>query len=99
MVTTLYGAYPHTDAGVEVGRVFHKLRSSAIEHFNLKAGKRGSKSRLLPRFNGNVVVRGSGVVILRQSSAVTPHIRAAQMKYPHIESFDAVNLALDVRNR
>ena len=34
LVTTLYGAYPHTDAGVEVRRVFHKLRSLAIENFN-----------------------------------------------------------------
>jgi hypothetical protein len=27
-------AYPHTDAGVEVRRVFHELRSRAIENFN-----------------------------------------------------------------
>jgi hypothetical protein len=34
LVTTLYGKYPHTDAGVEVRRIFHKLRSVAIENFN-----------------------------------------------------------------
>jgi len=34
LVATRYGAYPHTDAGVEVRRVFHKLRSVAIENFN-----------------------------------------------------------------
>ncbi|HEX6479152.1 MAG TPA: transposase [Ktedonobacteraceae bacterium] len=34
LVTTKYGHYPHTDAGVEVRRVFHKLRSLAIENFN-----------------------------------------------------------------
>lgn len=28
------GAYPHTDAGVGVRRVFHELRSRAIENFN-----------------------------------------------------------------
>lgn len=28
------GAYPHTDGGVEVRRVFHQLRSHAIEPFN-----------------------------------------------------------------
>jgi len=28
------GRYPHTDDGVEVRRVFHKLRSLAIENFN-----------------------------------------------------------------
>jgi hypothetical protein len=33
-VTTQYGPYPHTDDGVEVRRVFHKLRSLTIENFN-----------------------------------------------------------------
>jgi len=34
LVTTQYGPYPHTDEGVEVRRLFHKLRSLAIENFN-----------------------------------------------------------------
>jgi hypothetical protein len=34
LVTTPYGPYPHTDPGVEVRRIFHKLRSLAIENFN-----------------------------------------------------------------
>jgi Transposase DDE domain len=34
LVATRYGAYPHTDDGVEVRRIFHKLRSTAIENFN-----------------------------------------------------------------
>ena len=34
LVTSQYGRYPHTDAGVEVRRLFHKLRSVAIENFN-----------------------------------------------------------------
>ena len=34
LVTTERGAYPHTDDGVEVRRVFHKLRSVSIENFN-----------------------------------------------------------------
>lgn len=34
LVTTQYGRYPHTDQGVEVRRIFHKLRSLAIENFN-----------------------------------------------------------------
>ena len=34
LVTTQYGSYPHTDAGKEVRRIFHKLRSVAIENFN-----------------------------------------------------------------
>jgi hypothetical protein len=34
LVTTQYGPYPHTDVGKEVRRIFHKLRSLAIENFN-----------------------------------------------------------------
>jgi hypothetical protein len=34
LVTTQYGPYPHTDIGVEVRRIFHELRSRAIENFN-----------------------------------------------------------------
>jgi hypothetical protein len=34
LVATRRGRYPHTDPGVEVRRVFHKLRSVAIENFN-----------------------------------------------------------------
>ncbi len=34
LVASQYGGYPHTGDGVEVRRVFHKLRSTAIENFN-----------------------------------------------------------------
>ena len=34
LVTSRYGRYPHSDDGVEVRRIFHKLRSTAIENFN-----------------------------------------------------------------
>ena len=34
LVATRRGSYPHTDGGVEVRRVFHRLRSQAIEPFN-----------------------------------------------------------------
>jgi hypothetical protein len=34
LVTTKRGGYPHTDAGAEVRRIFHKLRSLANENFN-----------------------------------------------------------------
>ena len=34
LVASRYGAYPHSDGGVEVRRIFHKLRSLAIENFN-----------------------------------------------------------------
>jgi hypothetical protein len=34
LVASRYGRYPHTDDGVEVRRIFHKLRSVAMENFN-----------------------------------------------------------------
>ena len=34
LVATRRQAYPHHDDGVEVRRIFHKLRSQAIEPFN-----------------------------------------------------------------
>jgi hypothetical protein len=34
LVTSRRGAYPHRDGGTEVRRVFHQLRSHAIENFN-----------------------------------------------------------------
>jgi hypothetical protein len=34
LVTSRYGRYPHSDQGVEVRRMFHKLRSTAIENLN-----------------------------------------------------------------
>lgn len=34
LVATRRGKYPHKDAGVEVRRIFHKLRSQSIEPFN-----------------------------------------------------------------
>jgi hypothetical protein len=34
LVASRRGKYPHTDSGVEVRRIFHKLRSQSIEPFN-----------------------------------------------------------------
>jgi hypothetical protein len=34
LIATRRGCYPHTDAGVEVRKLFHRLRSKAIEPFN-----------------------------------------------------------------
>src|SRR5574341_1193216 len=34
LIATRRGSYPHTDPGVDVRRIFHQLRSKAIEPFN-----------------------------------------------------------------
>lgn len=34
LVTSQPGKYPHTDAGIEVRRIFHRLRTLAIENLN-----------------------------------------------------------------
>jgi hypothetical protein len=43
LVTTKRGAYPHTDDGVEVRRIFHKLRSMANENFRASTSKPSSR--------------------------------------------------------
>lgn len=53
LVTTKRGAYPHTDAGKEVRRVFHKLRSVANENFN---------EQFKASFNGHDRVPTKGLV-------------------------------------
>ncbi len=51
LVTTKPGPYPHTDDGSPVRRVFHKLRSAAIEPFN-------GLFKNLFEWNGQVPVKG-----------------------------------------
>jgi hypothetical protein len=51
LVTTKPGPYPHTDAGSPVRRVFHKLRSAAIEPFN-------GLFKNVFEWNGQVPVKG-----------------------------------------
>jgi plasmid stabilization system protein ParE len=51
LVTSKRGAYLHTDSGVEVRRVFHKLRSLANENFTMSISRPSSRctSRFPPR--------------------------------------------------
>lgn len=53
LVATRRGKYPHTDHGVEVRRIFHKLRSQAIEPFN-------GLFKNVFEWSGQVPVRGLG---------------------------------------
>jgi len=51
LVTTQPGPYPHTDEGVSVRRIFHQLRSKAIEPFN-------GLFKNIFEWNGQVPVKG-----------------------------------------
>jgi hypothetical protein len=51
LVTTKPGSYPHTDDGVPVRRILHKLRSTAIEPFN-------GLFKNVFEWNGQVPVKG-----------------------------------------
>jgi len=53
LVASQHGPYPHTDAGVEVRRIFHELRSRAIENFN---------GQFKSIFGGNAQVPTKGLV-------------------------------------
>ncbi len=57
LVTTQRGGYPHTDDGVEVRRIFHKLRSSTIETFN---------EQFKGMFDGHAQVPTKGLVNTRR---------------------------------
>ena len=57
LVTTQRGSYPHTDDGVDVRRIFHKLRSSTIETFN---------EQFKGMFDGHAQVPTKGLVATRR---------------------------------
>ncbi len=57
LVTTQAGRYPHRDEGVEVRRIFHKLRSSTIETFN---------EQFKGMFDGHAQVPAKGLVATRR---------------------------------
>ena len=48
LVATRRGAYPHRDQGVEARRVFHRLRSLAIEAFNAHCKEASDRRRPVP---------------------------------------------------
>ena len=53
LIATRRGSYPHSDEGVEVRRIFHKLRSLAMEPFN-------SVFKNIFEWGGQVPVKGLG---------------------------------------
>lgn len=76
LVATRRGAYPHSDGGVEVRRIFHRLRSQAIEPFN-------GLFKNLFEWGGQMPVKGLrrcqllalGAVLLYQLVLLYPHHR------------------------
>jgi hypothetical protein len=72
--------------------------AARVDYVNFKAGKRRTKSKYLPGFNGDVVFGGSMVRVLRQSFAVATHVHPSQVKDARTKPFDASNLSLNVSN-
>jgi len=80
LVTTKRGPYPHTDAGVEVRRIFHKLRSMANENFN-------EHFKAIFELHGEVPTRGSintqrfalGAVLVYQLAVLYRHERKLEI--------------------
>ena len=81
LVTTKRGAYPHTDDGVEVRRIFHKLRSMANENFN-------EHFKAIFELHGQVPTRGLintarfalGAVLVYQLALLYRHERKMEIK-------------------
>ncbi len=67
LVTSRPGKYPHTDIGVEVRRVFHKLRSLSMENFNehfAASSRRTGQCPPRPESHGPLRAgRGAGVSV------------------------------------
>ncbi len=76
LVSTKRGPYPHTDQGVEVRRIFHELRSRAIENFN---------GQFKSIFDGNAQVPTKGLVATARFAlgAVLVYQLALLHRYAH----------------
>jgi hypothetical protein len=55
-----------------------------------------AETRLFPRFNGDVVVCRSMVVVLWQTLTIAPHISTDQVKNANSETFDAPDLSFNI---
>jgi len=76
LVTTQRGPYPHTDAGKEVRRVFHALRSRTIENMN-------GQFKGLFQVLGNVPTRGLGATQRFVLGAVLVYQLALWYRFEH----------------
>jgi hypothetical protein len=74
LVTSRYGRYPHTDEGVEVRRLFHELRSRAIENFNEHfKGIFDGHGPVFTRGAGNTARFALGAVVVYQLALLYRH--------------------------
>ena len=79
LVTTQPGRYPHTDDGVEVRRIFHKLRSTAIENFN---------EQFKGIFDGHGQVPTKGLVSTRRFALGAIFVYQLTLWYRHEHGMD-----------
>jgi hypothetical protein len=82
LVTSKRGAYPHTDCGMEVRRIFHKLRTVANENFNehfrtiFEVHEQGpTKGRV------NTARFALGAVLVYQSALLHRHERKSEVDH------------------
>src|SRR5215211_5919468 len=79
LVTSRRGRYPHTDDGVEVRRVFHELRSRAIENFN---------GQFKSIFGGNAQVPTKGLANTARFALGAVFVYQLALLYQHEHSRD-----------
>jgi hypothetical protein len=79
LVTPRSGRYPHTDAGVEVRRIFHKRRSTAIETFN---------EQFKGIFDGHGQVPTKGLVSTRRFALGAIFVYQLTLWYRHEHGMD-----------
>ncbi len=80
LVTSKRGAYPHTDCGVEVRRIFHKLRSLANENFNEHFKSIFDVHEQVPtKGRGNTARFALGAVFVYQLALLHRHERKSEV--------------------
>ena len=79
LAATHHGPYPHTDDGVEVRRIFHKLRSLSIENFN---------EHFKGIFDGHAQVPTRGLVATRRFALGAVFVYQLALLYRHEQGLD-----------
>jgi hypothetical protein len=79
LAATHHGPYPHTDSGVEVRRIFHKLRSVAMENFN---------EHFKGIFDGHAQVPTRGLVATRRFALGAVFVYQLALLYRHEHGLD-----------